>query len=580
MNETLAREIPLHLREFVSTQNYEAYSPVDHAVWRYVMRQNHAFLEGRAHPAFVKGLKGSDIAIEKIPKVSQMNEALGKIGWGAVIVDGLIPGTAFFDLQAHGLLPIATDIRKISNIEYTPAPDILHEAAGHAPILFDDTYSEFVKKIGAAGAKAFATKEEHEAFEAVRQLTIIKESAESTEEEIEKAERLVKEKQAAVEENSEAEQISRLFWWTVEFGLIGEIGKPLVYGAGLLSSVGESKACLSDEVKKLPFSVEQCIKTPYDVTTMQKQLFVCQSFEELIQAVDVFSETMAFRTGGASSVRKAIKSEKLATIEYSSGLQVSGIFSDLRTEHEEDPIFIRTNGETALAFQNKELTGHSRNVHHHGFSAPVGKLRGEIALESLSQEELDAMGIRVGKRVELPFMSGIHLQGEVSDLVMKDGKAILISFVGCTVKAGEEILFHPDWGIFDMPVGSEIVSAYPGAADHSSFIPGEGEESEPAAADFPVLGELDLLYQEVRNIREGSRWSAAEVTHIEEVIQRLRDDFQEEWLLRLEIIEILIQKDSQHAEAERLKMELEQLSRRPELTRLIENGLALIPAIA
>lgn len=102
----MKKSIPLHLRPFTAQQHYNAYSPIDHAVWRYVMRQNHHFLEDIAHDAFTSGLKSSGISIDSIPRVSEMNDHLDKIGWGAVIVDGLIPGTAFFDFQAHGILQL------------------------------------------------------------------------------------------------------------------------------------------------------------------------------------------------------------------------------------------------------------------------------------------------------------------------------------------------------------------------------------------------------------------------------------------------------------------------------------------
>ena len=82
-----------------------------------------------------------------------MNDCLAPSGWGAVTIDGLIPGVAFFDFEGHGLLPIATDIRKVENIEYTPAPDIVHEAAGHAPILLDSTYAKYGKRFGQIGVK-------------------------------------------------------------------------------------------------------------------------------------------------------------------------------------------------------------------------------------------------------------------------------------------------------------------------------------------------------------------------------------------------------------------------------------------
>lgn len=133
--------------------------------------------------------------------------------------------------------------------QYTPAPDIVHEAAGHAPILLDPTYAKYVKRFGQIGAKAFY-KEEHDAFEAVRTLTIVKESPTSTPDEVTAAENNVIEKQNLVSGLSEAEQISRLFWWTVEYGLIGDIDNPKIYGAGLLSSVGESKHLLNRRCRK------------------------------------------------------------------------------------------------------------------------------------------------------------------------------------------------------------------------------------------------------------------------------------------------------------------------------------------
>ena len=151
-----ARKIPRHLQKYVVDQQYEKYTPIDHAVWRYVMRQNHHYLKDTAHQAYVGGLKSSGISIEKIPNVSDMNKALAPFGWGAANIDGFIPGVIFFDFQAHGILPIASEIRKLENIQYTPAPDIIHEAAGHAPILSEENifgickafWSNWIKGIG------------------------------------------------------------------------------------------------------------------------------------------------------------------------------------------------------------------------------------------------------------------------------------------------------------------------------------------------------------------------------------------------------------------------------------------------
>jgi phenylalanine-4-hydroxylase len=146
-NENLKR-LPNHLKQFIVDQQYEKYSPLDHAVWRYVMRQNFAFLRRNAHAAYVDGLRATGIGIDKIPSITEMNAILAKIDWACVTVDGFIPPAAFMEYQAYKVLVIAADIRRIHHIEYTPAPDIIHEAAGHAPIIADPEYAEYLRRFG------------------------------------------------------------------------------------------------------------------------------------------------------------------------------------------------------------------------------------------------------------------------------------------------------------------------------------------------------------------------------------------------------------------------------------------------
>ncbi|MGE6538700.1 aromatic amino acid hydroxylase [Bacillus luti] len=571
---TKKTEIPSHLKPFVSTQHYDQYTPVNHAVWRYIMRQNHSFLKNVAHPAYVNGLQSSGINIDAIPKVEEMNECLAPSGWGAVTIDGLIPGVAFFDFQGHGLLPIATDIRKIENIEYTPAPDIVHEAAGHAPILLDPTYAKYVKRFGQIGAKAFSTKEEHDAFEAVRTLTIVKESPTSTPEEVEAAENAVIEKQSLVSGLSEAEQISRLFWWTVEYGLIGNIDDPKIYGAGLLSSVGESKHCLTDAVEKVPFSIEFCTGTTYDVTKMQPQLFVCESFEELTEALEKFSETMAFKTGGKEGLEKAIRSENHATAELSSGLQITGTFTETIKNDTGEIIYMRTSSPTALAIHNKQLENHSTSVHSDGFGTPVGLLAGNISLENCKEEQLQTLGITIGNSAELTFASGIHVKGTITNIVNNSNKIALISFIDCTVTHQDRLLFDASWGAFDMAVGSTITSVFPGAADAASFFPAD-EEIE--ATPVPLtLTELDRLYQTVRDIRNEGILHDANVEQLVAIQEVLNTFYPKEWLLRLEILELLLAHNKGHETSAALLQQLSTFTTNEAVTRLINNGLALL----
>ncbi|MFI8688289.1 aromatic amino acid hydroxylase [Rossellomorea sp. NPDC077527] len=568
----MKQSIPNHLRQFVAKQYYDAYTPIDHAVWRYVMRQNHHFLEGTAHEAFTEGLKSSGINIEEIPRVSDMNKHLSEIGWGAAIVDGLIPGTAFFDFQSHGILPIATDIRQKSNIEYTPAPDILHEAAGHAPILFDETYSKFVKLIGNIGANAFATEEEHEVFEATRRLSIVMEKPNSTEEEILRAKKILAEKQETVSGLSEAEQVSRIFWWTVEFGLIGEFHQPKIFGAGLLSSVGESKHSLSNEVNKRPFSIHDAIQTSYDVTSMQTQLFVCESFDQLIDEVEKFGETMAFRKGGTNSIEKAIHSNQVAHIEYNSGLQITGVFKEIIKDADGEAIYVKTTGPTALSVQNEQLSHHGTERHADGFGAPIGYLQDGTCLESKTEAELKKMGIELNKMMQITFESGIEVSGHVTDIVFHHQHPILLTIDECLVTHGEQILFHPTWGTYDLAVGSAIVSARPHAADFDAYFGNVVSIHEEMDGESEPLTPLENLFAEVRDLREVN----FSIDLVHSIVGKLKEDFPEEWLLRLEIVELLEIHDPEACIKKELLRDLLHLSEQDRFQRLIENGLDVI----
>ena len=173
--ENILERIPVHLKSYVVDQNYDRYSAQDQAVWRYIMRKNIDFLSKHAHPSYLSGLEKTGINLDRIPNVEIMNEALDRMGWRAVVVDGFIPPAAFMEFQAHKILVISAEIRTIEHILYTPAPDIVHEAAGHAPIIADDIYAEYLQKFGEYGSKAMVSKMDIDVYEAIRHLSIIKE---------------------------------------------------------------------------------------------------------------------------------------------------------------------------------------------------------------------------------------------------------------------------------------------------------------------------------------------------------------------------------------------------------------------
>ena len=289
------------------------------------MRKNVDYLSRVAHNSYLDGLKKTGISVDHIPNMYGMNRILKEIGWAAVAVDGFIPPSAFMEFQAYNVLVIAGDIRQLEHIEYTPAPDIIHEGAGHAPIIANPEYAEYLRRFGEIGSKAISNAKDYELYEAVRHLSIIKEAPGTPQDTIDKAEAKIEALQENMGEPSEIALIRNLHWWTVEYGLIGSLEAPKIYGAGLLSSIGESAWCMTDKVQKVPYSIEAA-HTSFDITKPQPQLFVTPDFAYLSEVLEEFANTMALRKGGLNGVKKVIASKDLCTVELSTGLQISGSF--------------------------------------------------------------------------------------------------------------------------------------------------------------------------------------------------------------------------------------------------------------
>src|SRR5229473_1144706 len=519
---------PKHLLQFAVDQRYDDYTSVDHAVWRFIMRQNIFFLREYAHKVYFQGLLDTGISFERIPRIQEMNDILAKIEWGAVAVDGFIPPAAFMEFQAYKVLVIACDMRQIHHIEYTPAPDIVHEAAGHAPIIVDREYSEYLQRFGEVGAKAMSSKKDFELYQAIRRLSILKERPNAEPNEVDEATKLVEHRQKTLGEPSEMALLSRLHWWTVEYGLIGTLENPKIYGAGLLSSIGESVSCLEPAVKKIPYSIDAA-NLPFDITTKQPQLFVCRDFEHLKEVLEEFASKMAYQVGGLEGINKATECKNVATCQYSSGLQVSGVFDELIVDAKKTPIYMRTTGKTALAFKDKELPGHGVDYHKDGFGSPIGNWK---------QADL-----KEGKKAKLEFESGVTVEGKIDNLLERDGKLLLVTFSNCTAKYGDRVLFDPSWGNYDMAVGDKIVSVFNGAADKDAYnqvalVPKDRTIKVPSDAKRK---KLENLYAQVRQIRETKKG----YERLGEIWETQQAEHHEDWLLSMEIYEILDMTDQQ-----------------------------------
>ena len=570
-NEVLAK-LPEHLKQFINDQDYDAYTPINQATWRYVMRKNVDYLSRVAHESYLEGLRKTGISIEEIPNMYGMNRILKEIGWAAVAVDGFIPPTAFMEFQAYNVLVIAEDIRQLKNIEYTPAPDIIHEAAGHAPIIANPEYAEYLRRFGEIGSKAISSAKDYEMYEAIRHLSIVKENPDSSQKSINEAQEQVEYLQNNLGAPSEMSRIRNLHWWTVEYGLIGTLDNPKIYGAGLLSSIGESKSCMEPEVTKLPYTLAAA-DVEFDITQPQPQLYVTPDFAHLNFVLEQFANQMALRRGGTYGIKKVVESKGLATIEYNTGIQVSGNFSELITDEYNNPIYIKTTGQTALSYRDKELIGHGVKYHSEGFGSPIGRLKNvNLAIENMSPYDLEAYNIREGQVTRLEFEGGIVVEGEViTGTRNRFGDILIISFKNCTVKHGDTYLFKPEWGIYDMAVGSKIVSAYAGPADPTSFdqITHVPTEKSHDRIITPELEKLHVLYQEVRDMRNNNEVNE---DRLKEIFSTVQNDFELEWLLPLEIYEI----SKDESLKDELKSYLLGLENKIEVFHLVSEGLQMI----
>ncbi|HEU4405763.1 MAG TPA: aromatic amino acid hydroxylase [Polyangiaceae bacterium] len=505
--------LPRHLRRYVVPQNYAAYTPRDQALWRHVMRRLSSRLATIAHPVYLEGLAATGIELERIPSLDQMNDRLGRFGWSAVAVRGFIPPAVFTELQSLRVLAIAEDIRDHRHVDYTPAPDIIHESAGHAPILAVPRYAEYLERCGEVGFRAIASREDEAVFDAIRNLSIVKEDPSRTPEDGARAERRLAEAQASRRYVSENTRASRLYWWTAEYGLVGRLDAPKLYGAGLLSSLGEAEHCLTPVVRKLPLGLE-CADTDYDITRMQPQLFVARDFDHLFEALDAFRETLAWRRGGDFGLGEALRAGTVNHLSLAGGLQVSGVVAALAPSQRPpgpdlSPSAARLRGPVQLARGGRAL------------AAPF---RGD-ALVLFGEGHLPERGA-----FSLTLPSGLRVEG-----VAEGGhevRALRATLGDQTVAAADRML---------VVLAPSLPSVAGGPADPASwdehfgeqnpFGDGEGEAEARAkkAASLP-RGAADL-YERVRVL---GRSGACDERTLDE-LRRKAAAYPDEWLLREEI---------------------------------------------
>jgi phenylalanine-4-hydroxylase len=556
------------------------YTAIDNASWRFILKISQAFFAEHAHKKYLSGLHETGISTERIPRIEEMDAALRAFGWRAVAVSGFIPPAVFMEFLSLGILPIACDMRKLENLSYTPAPDIVHEAAGHAPMIADPEYEAYLRNYGEISRKAIYSSQDMDVYHAIRNLSEVKENPRSTPSEITAAQKRLDETVEKVTYLSEASLLARMNWWTIEYGLVGDLSNPKIYGAGLLSSVGESYHCLSSDVKKIPFTVK-CIDTNYDITKPQPQLFVAKDFPSLSKALEELSKTMTFKRGGTEGLAKAKQAATTTTAKLDSGVEVSGTLADFRTTGDgplllREPSYVQFKGPTQLAYGEVELPGHGAGYHKEGFGSPVGKLaKLGKSPALLSEADLKSLGFAPGKKGKLTFESGVTVEGELKGKLEKGGMIIVLSFEGCTVRQGADTLFKPEWGTFDMICGEKVVSVYGGAADRPAYMEATGGFRQTPGRQKSNLMEsekpLEKLYAKVREIRESGKTSLDDLARIHD---RLEAEFPWDWLLRYEILELVAKEKQKPAWEGRLRDKLAQISKQSkDRAEMIARGL-------
>ncbi len=227
--------------DFTVDQAWERYSPEEHALWRRLYARQAALVPLYACSEYLASLRALDSA-QAIPRFDEVNARLAAAtGWTLVAVPGLLPDRAFFEHLANRRFPVTVWLRKPEEFDYIVEPDVFHDFFGHVPLLFDPVFADYLQAYGRGGLKA-------DALGAI-------------------------------------EMLARLYWYTVEFGLI-ETGEGIrAYGAGILSSGGELPYCVqSPEPKRIGFDLLRIMRTRYKIDTFQETYFVIRDFAELFEA--------------------------------------------------------------------------------------------------------------------------------------------------------------------------------------------------------------------------------------------------------------------------------------------------------
>ena len=562
-------QIPEHLQEYITEQDPSLYTPMDQAVWRYVMRVSKHFFGKHGHPLYLQGLETTGISTDRIPLVTEMDAALRKLGWRAVVINGFIPPAIFLEFQSLRILAIACDIRKLENLGYTPSPDIIHEAAGHVPIVADPEYRAYLEDYGELARNAIITRFGLELYDAIFKLSEIKENPQAKAEDIARAQADFEAVAKRETLPSEAALLTRMAWWTTEYGLLEVDGKPLIYGAGLLSSIQESYHCLDASVKKIPFKLDMAVHTSYDITRPQPQLFVAKSFSELRTALDDFADSMAFRRGGAYGLEVATQAENTVSVALDNGITLSGVVKDYLLGSDAEPCALTLSAVKQISFDGKEID----ELHTHSLSP-------DLFIPLFSDAAMKASPDELKRKIHgsgLTTRSGLRVQGRFKKELSfgRSARIWLLESVKIVDSSGRTV-FSESRRHYPLFLAASIPSVFGGAADRNSYLlrnrkPVSKVKSHKSNRT-ESNSELCELYARVRRFRDSGSRDPRSLDPIHETLRVLAP---KDWLLRLELLELYLKFEPEGVAIAKIRSELAELkSETGEIKEMIERGIS------
>ena len=261
--------VPVYTTAVVE-QPWDSYTPEDHEVWKILYARQQEVLKGRASDEFLRTQREMGMSPDQIPKFQDINKLLmDATGWQLIGVEGLLPELDFFEHLANRRFPVTWWIRRMDQLDYLSEPDLFHDLFGHVPLLMNPVFANYMAAYGRGGVKA------HGIAEAARAAaTTVVDGVEHFDE------------AKALSLGSDAlTNLTRLYWYTVEFGLIRQADGLRIYGSGIVSSKGESIYSLeSDAPNRFGFNLERIMRTKYRIDTYQKTYFVIDSYEQLMEA--------------------------------------------------------------------------------------------------------------------------------------------------------------------------------------------------------------------------------------------------------------------------------------------------------